>query len=462
MNNEIIKISLKNDKRIIPELSYFVSQSAEKLGLSKTKAYYLCFALETALEARTNFINDNNPEVTVQVIDNGSYFKITLTDFGEPYILTKNQKAILKRKLVDKYYFEQLGRKGQKISFVYYYDSNKVENKIDKQETTLLDEEYSFRQINNNDEDILKAINCLYETYNYEYYHQNLYSVDSFKKYIKSGRYVPVIGENKHCQTICYCALDENTWFEGVPELSNLVTAPFARGKSLASQIFKETQDIAKQLNYEGVHVSAVAYHPYTQKMCNKFNYTPSALEYSINPAGTGGYDSSRRLDCVIGVKIFNKQRKHDLYIKEECNDLFNHIFKNENLNYEIHNETYANNNKTSLFTYELDTDTENCFIKIDECGKNIKDELNDFINNNDLNEIDVITVNLNMNHINSIDGYDALKKLGFICTGCIPGSINGDYMLLQWFRVKPEYDKIVLEDNYKVLVDYIKKLNNI
>ena len=38
MNNEIIKISLKNDKRIIPELSYFVSQSAEKLGLSKTKA----------------------------------------------------------------------------------------------------------------------------------------------------------------------------------------------------------------------------------------------------------------------------------------------------------------------------------------------------------------------------------------------------------------------------------------
>ncbi len=63
---------------------------------------------------------------------------------------------------------------------------------------------------------------------------------------------------------------------------------------------------------------------------------------------------------------------------------------------------------------------------------------------------------------IGAIDGYKALKQLGFICTGCIPGSKNGDYMLLQKFKDKPAYEKIVLEDNYQKLADKICKLNNI
>ena len=66
------------------------------------------------------------------------------------------------------------------------------------------------------------------------------------------------------------------------------------------------------------------------------------------------------------------------------------------------------------------------------------------------------------MNHINSKDGYDVLKKKGFICGGTIMGPKNGDYMLLQSFKVKPEYGKIVLEENYKELQTKLNKFNNI
>lgn len=452
MDNTILNIKLKNDSRIIPELARFISDSAYKLGLSKKKTYYLCFVLETVLELRTKDISEANPEIELKVVDNGNYFKFSVIDFGSPYILTDNQKAILKRKLVDRFFFEQNGRNGQCFSFLYYYE-NKCNTDIqieDKEE--LLDEEYTYHLMNNTDEDILEVIKCLYAVYGYEYYHQNLYSVESFKKYLSSGRYTPIVCENAHKQVLSYCALDEAEWFLGVPELSNLITKPLARGKGLASTMFKEAEKIAAKLDYEGIYTSAVAYHPYTQKMANKFAYVPTAIEYSINPKGTGGSTEDRRLDCVIGTKIFNKDKKHDLYIKAECNDMFDSIYKQLALNYEIHNEIKQNNNEESILTYIVDTDTSNCFMKLDVCGKNIAEELKDIINNNEINSLDVITVNLNMNDPNAIDGYEELRQLGFICTGCIPGTKNGDYMLLQSFKVQPEFDKIVLEENYKEL----------
>lgn len=460
MENEIVKLNIKRDTRIIPELALFISETAFKLGLSKRKTYYLCFVLETALELRMKDIADEDSIISISVVDSGKYFKFSLTDFGNPYILTKNQQEILKRKIVDKFSFEQNGRKGQRLSFTYYYDAKPKEDIVVEKEE-LLDEEFAFRKLNYEDEDILSAIKCLYASYGYEYYHQSLYSVDTFKKSIKSGRYVPIIGENKHKQKMCYCALDENLWFEGVPELSNLVTNPIARGKGLASRIFKEAENVAVKQSYEGIHVSAVAYHPYTQKMCNKLGYTPSAIEYSINPQGTGGLDKDSRSDCVIGIKVFNKTKKHDLYIDQECNEVVSYVFDSEKLNYEIHNNMSLNKEDLSEIAYVIDTDTSNCFIKLDVCGKNINKELDNILNKDEIKNLDVITINLNINHPNSIGGYKNLREKGFICGGTIMGPKNGDYMLLQNFKVKPNYNKIVLEDNYKKLQEKLNKINN-
>ena len=460
MRNEIIKLSIRKDKRIIPEIALLISNTAMKLGLSKKKTNYLCFLLETALELRMNDIDDEDSLITISVVDNGECFKFSLTDFGKPYILTRNQQEILKRKIVDKFSFEQNGRKGQCFSMSYYYDAQpKPDIVVEKEE--LLDEDFVFRKLKYDDEDILSAIKCLYASYGFEYFHQNLYSVYTFKKYIKSGRYIPIIGENKHKQKMCYCALDENVWFEGVPELANLVTNEIARGKGLASKIFKEAENIAMKEGYEGIHASAVAYHPYSQKMCNKLGYTPSAIEYSINPPGTGGYSKDSRLDCVIGIKVFNKTKKHDLYIDKKCNELVSSIFDQEKMNYEIHNDINNNDIESSEIAYCLDSDTSNCFIKLDVCGKNFEKEISEILDKEEIKVLDVVTINLNINHPNAIDGYRTLRKKGLICSGLIMGPKNGDFMLLQCFKETPNYDRIVLEDNYKQLQEQLNIINN-
>ena len=144
MSNIIFELKIKNDKRVIPEIASFISESAYKLGLSKKKAYYLCFTIESILELRTDQISEANPEVRIIVEDNGSYFKFSIIDLGAPYILTDNQQTILQRKLVDRYSFSQNGRKGQCLSFTYKYQPEIVE--IKKEHKELLDEDFSFRR----------------------------------------------------------------------------------------------------------------------------------------------------------------------------------------------------------------------------------------------------------------------------------------------------------------------------
>jgi len=464
MGKPILELSFKKQNEIIPEVARFVGESAAKLGLSEKKSRFLCITIEAALEMRMSQINEDNPEVTLSIEDNGSCFKFTIKDLGEPYILTENQQRLLNKKLVDRYSFEQNGRNGQCISFVYRYNKNKAPAEVQVQEEVLLDENFAFGPVANTDEAVLEAVKCLYGVYGYEYFHQAMYSVEGFRKYMANGRYIPIIAKNEHGQAMCYCALDENEWFLGVPEFGYLVTKDAAKGRGLANQAFVEAENIARDMKYEGVHVSAVAYHPYTQKMCNKWGYTPSAVEYSINPAGTGGYGDGedRRLDCVIAIKIFNKDRHHDLYLSPECNKIFKMIFDPEGVKYTIHNDAPKSDATRSVLSYFVDTDTDNCFMKIDECGKNFRKEMQNILSKSEVMNCKATTINLNINHPSAIAGYKTLRELGFICTGSIPGCKNGDFMLLQSFAVEPEYDKIVLEDNYKEFEREIRELNGI
>ena len=55
--------------------------------------------------------------------------------------------------------------------------------------TELLDRDFTCRLVKDNDEDIIKALNCIYSHYKYDYLHQALYDLDYFKDVIRNGRF---------------------------------------------------------------------------------------------------------------------------------------------------------------------------------------------------------------------------------------------------------------------------------
>lgn len=53
---------------------------------------------------------------------------------------------------------------------------------------------------------------------------------------------------------------------------------------------------------------------------------------------------------------------------------------------------------------------------------------------------------------------YDLLIRNGYIFSGCLPGSLKGDYIILQDLRGKPmDWDKPVLTPGFRKMVDRLR-----
>ena len=75
--------------------------------------------------------------------------------------------------------------------------------------TELTNREFTCRLVTDDQEDIVKALECIYSHYKYDYLHQALYDVDYFKEILQGGRYVAAVAENLDGQVMGFGALQD-------------------------------------------------------------------------------------------------------------------------------------------------------------------------------------------------------------------------------------------------------------
>ena len=78
--------------------------------------------------------------------------------------------------------------------------------------TELTNREFTCRLVTDDQADIVKALECIYSHYKYDYLHQALYDIDYFKEILQGGRYVAAVAENKDGQVMGFGALDAQTY----------------------------------------------------------------------------------------------------------------------------------------------------------------------------------------------------------------------------------------------------------
>ena len=140
----------------------------------------------------------------------------------------------------------------------------------------MLDTDVTFHLTSDSDEDIIRAIQCIYAVYGYNYIHQQFYHIDIFKKQLQSEKYISLLAENKHHQALGHIAAEEHDWLSGIMELCNLVVKPCARGLNLAGRLEKEIIKIANQKHIVGLYGMPVMFHPISQKLLDKMVLRPA------------------------------------------------------------------------------------------------------------------------------------------------------------------------------------------
>ena len=451
------------DIRLVPGTALWLSDVAEKYGVSAGHAASLCFVVENTLERR---VRDPSREVRafiVTVEDHAKTVSVSITDKGEPYVLSEKQREILRAGLVRSFSFEQLAIDGQCLRFDAEKEAGAETEPITPkaQEETLLDTDIRCRLTGTDDEDILQAIRVIYSNYGFCYVHQDIYRHEHFRAALLSGKYVSILAENAHGQAIGHLALDEHEWFPGIPELCNLVVKGFARGLKASGLLVAAGLEAGRSKQFEGLYGMPVVHHSVSQKLLNRHGFTACGFYFHFAPSSVNGpeEDDGNRLDTAICVDILNREKMHALYLPAECADFVCGVFEAESAAYELLSEGESPRSETVL-SYRLDTVNKSLELRVDNVGRDFAGSLAALEVSEDVDMTEVVMIYLNMNDPGCPAAYRYYRERGCIFTGCLPGSSSGDYLPMQHLKSAPiVQEKMVLEPNYREMLDRLLEL---
>ncbi len=165
--------------------------------------------------------------------------------------------------------------------------------------------------------------------------------------------------------------------------------------------------------------------------------------------------------DLAFCVSILNKEKKHPLCLPKECADFVRGVFETERASYELLLEGESPKPETAL-SYHLDAVNKMLEIRVDNVGCDFAGSVAALEVLEDVDMTEVIMICLNMNDPGCPAAYHYYRERGCIFTGCLPGSLAGDYLLLQHLKGELIVEKkMVLELNYQEMMEQLLNLTS-
>lgn len=462
MEQELIRLKIISTEMNTPLIAMFISEVLKSFGFSKKRSLLLCFTVESVLESRLRQLSSENPFVEVIVSQGVRKISVSIGDKGMPYVLTDSQRSMLNRGLADSYRFEQLGCEGQRLVLNFRREDNIDIPLPVQEEETLLDENISVVPLGTEDLELNEAIRCFYSAYGYEYLHQSLYNIDHFKAMLTDGSCFAALAKNEHGQVLGISSLMRDGDFPGLYEISASVTKPFARNRHVAQKINNYLLEQMEKIDAECLYTCPVAFHTATQKIFNSCGMTPFGFIFHGFPAKSVGSfrDGDRRPDYAISAVVKDKTKLRHFCLPEHLHGFIAERMELEGLCYTFLPEDRALPAESEIIM-DIDAYTAITTFIVNACAADFDEKFTEMFRSRSVQQTEMVMLFLNAGRTGADEACRILKKLGFLFTGLIPGSTNGEYVIFQHMMGLPiQRDRIQLTDNYADLADKILALN--
>ena len=453
-----MRITLTKDSRMSAHISELAASSAREYGMAVDRAERLRSALRSFFDFRMSEIRSKEPELTLESEACESGLVISITDKGRPYILSRELKELFTAIPCDEIRLEQLCSEGQRLTLGFNINCSLSADE-DKKEV-LLDKDFTCRLIEDNDEDIIKALQCIYSHYGYEYLHQDLYRMDYFKEVLRNGRFVAAVAENKHGQVMGFGANDAHPWFPGLMEMGGLVANPIARGMGIGDMLDDFRIEAGRKRGLRGLFSTPIMPNPASQKLLSRHGFIPTGMYFHAggpDSLGDSG-DGIHPMDCGFGVYIYDKDTLHTLYAPDECREFIKDIYGVTGINYVIGGDDKASHEDTVMyFNHEV---LQNLLeVKIKSIGPDYRECISELPISEKDTHIEALMLLLNLNDPLCPACYDYLRSKGFIFTGCVPGG-EDDMLVMEHLKYTVDRDFIVIQPDYERILDLVYEIN--
>ena len=324
----------------------------------------------------------------------------------------------------------------------------------------LLDRDFSCRLVENTDEDIIKALNCIYSHYGYNYLHQALYDLDYFHEVLENGRFVAAVAENRHQQVMGFGALDAHPWFPNLMEMGGLVANPLARGNGIGDMLDDFRIEIGREKGIKGLFATPVMPNPVSQKLLSRHGYIPTGMYFHAggpDSLGDSG-DGIHPMDCGFSVYIYDKDTVHTVFAPDEIRDFVRDIYDQVGLKYEMPHMGYKTASPTEMdFNHET---KENLLeVKIENIGSDFRERIEELPLDKDDKEVEAIMLLMDMGDPWCPECYEYLRNRGFIFTGLVPGG-DHELLIMEYLKYTIDKDFIAIRPDYKVIMDRVFEIN--
>ena len=332
--------------------------------------------------------------------------------------------------------------------------------------TELTDRDFTCRLVTDDQADIVKALECIYSHYKYDYLHQALYDVDYFKEILQGGRYVAAVAENRDGQVMGFGALDAHPWFDGLMEMGGLVVNPIARGLGLGDMLDDYRVEIGRTRGVRGLFATPVMPNPASQKLLSRHGYIPTGMYFHAGgPESLGASgDGFHPMDCGFSVYIYDKETEHVLYVPDEIKDFVRDIFGEVGLNYRFAEvgevgETAGEGAGGTDLDLNHEVVSKLLEVRIRNISPDFREKIDALPYFDEGSETVALMMLLCMNEPMCPECYEYLRSCGFIFSGLVPGG-EQDLIVMEHLRHPIYRDFLHIEPDYERVLDMLYEVN--
>lgn len=483
-------IRIPNTMELLPAVLAFAEKVSAIAGFSSQDQQKIMLALEEAClqVLHHSFGKGEEAEFDIRFVGTTNKLEIHLHDMGLPYNPAEipvfdpeadpDQQDLgglgthLIRSVMDEYQYNNLGIKGKELVLIKYSDAREIspEYTVPNEPEVVVPPkggetpepiDFDIRQMHS--DEAVEVCRCVYDCYGYSYANENIYFPERVSAMNQEGRLFSAVAVTPQGEMGGHFAL---IYYDNLPaEIGIAVTKKKFRGQGFARQLGEFLESEAVNQGLRGLQVKEVTAHPYTQKFCIKLGYNDCGLLLAHSPKSLsfkGIADTlKQRNSDVLGFKYLKRPASRKIYAPLHHRSMIQHLYSNIGDTVECTLETNPQpsgeqcvvqvkvhhlRSLAEMFVMESGTDTIPA----------LKHEMRKVF----VDEIQVIELYLSLCDPMTPQYVPQLEQLGFIFTGILPETAQGDSLIMQYFNgVHIDYDQIVLvTDVAKQLLEYIRK----
>lgn len=456
----------------IPVAQAAVANVAELCKIPQKDISKLSIALE---EAMLNIITYGFPDEQAAYFDvsvdiSEMDFRIIIHDKGKPYDfenvdgdLSSSVGIKLMRGLTDGLLFKNLGGKGREQHLIKHlttlpvYKPSQTEERVDE----LGDLEFDIHPLQKNE--AIAVSQCVYDEFGYTYPSEVVYYPEQYYEACQRNEYFSLVATTPSGEIAGHLALIFSPHFPGIAEMGIGVVKKKFRNYSLMSKLTNQILDIAENdFKLNALTAQPVAYHTYTQKICNKTNFKACGfvlhyLNYDLITTFDGVGD---RGNVAVAFRIFNDDLK-TIYVPSELEELVHYIVTNSALKRQLAEGTMPAEDSLSEVVTDINQRMKLGKIYVEHAGSDIYAALKTSLLTAKREKCAIVQLYINLTDPHAPFAYEQAKALGYFCTGILPCTTIGDYLTMQCLVSDiVDYNTFQTIEPFTTLISKIQKLD--